>query len=161
MSAVLSDDGVYRYWLERSFDGVQFGQSHHSLVFCMLNPSTADAEKDDPTIRRCISFARRERANGIIVVNVYGLRSTKPENLWKAKDPIGPDNGRFIVEAARRGHVICAWGVNARPEHVKNLRSVFLACGTDILCLGTTKDGHPRHPLYVRGDQPLIPWSPR
>jgi len=159
MSAVISADGVYRYRLQRYF-GVLDGAL--PLVFCMLNPSKADAEKDDPTIRRCIDYAKREHAQGLLVINLYAYRATDPEKLWKAVNPIGPDNYIHLQQVGRlAGRIVCAWGTKAQPEVVNAAVGIFRSSGAEMLCLGTTKDGHPRHPLYVKKVQPLIPWSPR
>lgn len=114
----ISEDRIYRYRLERFWSG------KHALPFVMLNPSIADADIDDPTIRRCMRFARREGAGGIIVANLYAYRATEPNALWHAPDPYGPDNDAELTSvaswAARAGMpVVCAWGVhggrNNRP----------------------------------------------
>lgn len=154
-SACISPCGLYRYRLDRSWSG------EHALPFVMLNPSTADAKIDDPTIRRCMGFARREGAGGIIVVNVYAFRATSPVDLFKATDPHGPDNDLHLARIAHWGAqsgmpIVCAWGAhgNNTNRHVAML-AMF---GARLVCLGTTKDGQPRHPLYVRGDQPLVPF---
>jgi len=151
-SAHISADGLYRYRLER------FWGSEHALPFVMLNPSTADAEVDDPTIRRCMGFARREGAGGIIVCNLYAFRATKPADLWQARDPYGPENDSALVGladwAARAGMpLICAWGAQGG----NNNRPIVLMqrTGAQLMCLGRTESGQPRHPLYVRGDQKL------
>lgn len=103
--AELSECGEYRYRLSRVWD-----EAKRPLTFIMLNPSTADAEVDDPTIRRCMGFAERERAGGIIVVNLYGFRTTKPSDLFQATDPIGPGNDRALKRAARQAKsIVCAW----------------------------------------------------
>ena len=88
-SAVLSDDGKYRYQLDR-----KWGPGEVMLTFVMLNPSTADANEDDPTIRRCVNFAKRELFHGIRVLNLYAYRTPSPAQLWLADDPIGPEIGR-------------------------------------------------------------------
>ncbi len=149
MSAVISDCTKYRYWLERD-KGV------NPLVFVMLNPSTADAELDDPTIRRCRRFAADNGYTGIVVVNLYAFRATKPKDLFLATDPIGLYNNRYIDEAARAGDVCCAWGANADLARAEDVINIIRAAGCNPKCLGTTKDGSPRHPLYVKADQKLI-----
>jgi hypothetical protein len=159
MSAVISDCGRYRYWLERRIDGVQ-GKAPGNCVFIMLNPSTADAELDDPTIRRCKGFAQRFGCNRLVVVNVFAFRATKPADLYKAKDPVGPENDDYILKAlALPGIKFCAWGANnvfSRDETIAR----FAARRKDValLCLGKTKNGSPRHPLYIAADAPFEVW---
>lgn len=155
MSAIISSDGVYRYTLERSW------QPGFSLPFVMLNPSTADAEHDDPTIRRCIGFAKRENYDGLLVVNLYAYRATDPREIRRAVDPVGPENDEYlqrVFTTARRASapVVVAWGANPDPYRLRQV--LRLAEGVDLRCLGTTAGGDPRHPLYVRGDQPLERW---
>ena len=153
--ALISPCGQYRYSLVRQWDN-----SKPYLPFVMLNPSIADAKQDDPTIRRCMSFARREGAGGIVVVNLYALRSTDPKRLRNADDPVGPLNGRVIYDAATVAAeagvpVICAWGVNDITQAAGGALAQAREAGAQIMCLGKTGGGHPRHPLYVKGDQPL------
>jgi hypothetical protein len=76
-------------------------------------------------------------------------------------DPVGPDNDDYLWNFAREcGDVVCAWGSNAKPDRSARVASILKDAGARLWCLGTTKDGSPRHPLYVRADQPLIEWSP-
>lgn len=161
--ARLSDDTRHRYTLGR-----RWGDGPHA-VFVMLNPSTADADQDDPTIRRCVAFARAWGLDGIHVVNLYAWRATQPADLWLAADPVGPENDYFLAcaaaEAAHSGlPIIAAWGANARPERVAHVLTIR---GMDRLtALGVTKDGAPKHPL-ARGchriPDGIVPehWSPR
>ncbi|CDY79414.1 hypothetical protein BGLT_02195 [Caballeronia glathei] len=131
------------------------GEPH--AMFLMLNPSTADATLDDPTIRRCRSFAAAWGMDGITVANLYALRSTDPAGLWLHADPIGPENDDHLYElAVTHGRVVCAWGANARADRVAAVVHLLRHAGAQLTCLGTTKSGAPRHPLYVRGDQPLM-----
>jgi hypothetical protein len=153
--AVISDCGLYRYRLSRIWN-----EARYSLAFVMLNPSIADADIDDPTIRRCMGFARREGYGGIEVANLYAFRATSPDDLWRARDPYGPENDDHLrnvalASAAYGTPLICAWGAYGG----RNNRPIVLMqnAGAELMCLGKTKDGHPRHPLYVRGDQPLVP----
>lgn len=149
-----SDDGRYRYMLTRVLP--EIGEP---LVFCMLNPSTANATQDDPTIRRCVGFALREGAEALIVVNLYARRATKPKDLWAAADPVGCENDDVIRFLGAGRRVVCAWGSNAKPARVKAVASMLRNQGATLLCLGTTANGSPRHPLYVRADQPLVPYT--
>lgn len=161
-TAVISDCGLYRYSLSRAWDGAE-----RVARFVMLNPSTADAEIDDPTIRRCIAFAKRENCGALIVVNMFGLRATDPAALLTAADPVGPGNDARIAKAIawRPGPLIAAWGTNpdcvGLRHHIKRVERIIREnhAELEVSCLGTTKDGHPRHPLYVRSDQPLVPYQ--
>ena len=157
--ASLSDDQRYRYTLSRSWGG----ELEELQTFVMLNPSTADAELDDPTIRRCIGFARALGAPGILVVNLYAFRATKPADLWRAADPVGPHNDAILtsVLGGRGRPVIAAWGANARQDRVDRFLQLARNAGgrRELTALGVTKVGAPRHPLYLRGDAQLTPWS--
>jgi hypothetical protein len=154
--ASISECHKYRYRLTRWWGPGKF------LPFVMLNPSTADASIDDPTIRRCMSFARRESAGGIVVVNLFAFRATSPKDMMAAPDRHGPGNERAMFEmvsdaVAANMPVVCAWGAGAKTT--ANFTIQYLqAHGACLVCLGTTKDGHPRHPLYVKSDQPLEPF---
>ena len=125
----------------------------------MLNPSTADAELDDPTIRRCRGFAKAWDCAGIVVAYLYALRATDSAALWTHPDPVGPDNDAMLAKLIREHEtVVCAWGANAKPERVEIVRKMFHRLSTPV-CLGMTQSGAPRHPLYVRCDQSLVNWS--
>lgn len=153
-SAALSDCGTYRYRLSRRWG------AGRSCLFVMLNPSTADASLDDPTIRRCAGFARREGFDGMEVVNLMAFRATDPSALPADKTAEGPDNARHVADALRdtSGPVIAAWGAQrAAVPFARPMRGVIARAGRPIVCLGVTKGGDPRHPLYVRGDAPLVP----
>jgi hypothetical protein len=155
-TATISDCGQYRYQLGRTWDDGPIAR------FIMLNPSTADAEVDDPTIRRCISFAKREGAGAISVVNLFAYRATKPADMMRASDPVGPDNNDHLREWV--GHefgfsklVIAAWGTSPfAAKRFKQIRECgFIDCQY-WRCLSRTKSGAPGHPLYIKGDAPLI-----
>lgn len=158
MSAIISTCGKYRYRLDRPGD---LTATRGPAVFIMLNPSVADAQLDDPTIRRCRSFAQAWGCNGLVVANLYAYRATKPADLWQAADPVGPDNDEHLLQvAAEAGQIVCAWGAGARPDRVAAVTRMLASAGAQLRCLGVTKlTGAPRHPLYVRGDQPLVPWG--
>jgi hypothetical protein len=152
----MSQCGQYRYLLSRDGD---MTATRGPAVFIMLNPSTADAWIDDPTIRRCRSFAKAWACNGISVANLYALRSTDPSALWHHPEPIGPENDEWLTRiAATASEVVCAWGANAQPERARIVAGMLAANGVQLKCLGTTKSGAPRHPLYVPASQPLIEW---
>jgi hypothetical protein len=159
MSAIISACGTYRYALTRIGD-TRSGE-RACAMFLMLNPSTANATQDDPTIRRCRSFASSWGNACIAVANLYALRSTEPAALWVHPDPVGPENDDHIYEMAMmHGRVVCAWGTNAPEHRVAAVVALLRDAGARLACLGTTKHGAPRHPLYVRGDQPLVEWLP-
>lgn len=154
--AHFSPCGRYRYRLWR-FWGVG-----PAVVWCMLNPSTADETQDDPTIRRCIGFARSWGAAGVVIVNLFALRSTDPAALYDCADPVGPANDGAILSAAsaEASPVMAAWGVHgAHLGRGRAVAEMLGAHGVEIQCLGTTKDGHPRHPLYVRADARPVRWE--
>lgn len=155
----------YRYTLHRSVDplhGQGFG------LFVMLNPSTADESTDDPTIRRCTGFARRFGWASYRVVNLFAIRATDPAELGalsnRGVDIVGPDNDGLISAITRSGaQLVAAWGASG-PSGIVAVRVrhlVELNAGAEWWCLGTTRDGSPRHPLYVKGDAPLVRWEPR
>lgn len=155
--AQISVCGQYRYWLTR-----QWGVSALLLPIIMLNPSKADADIDDPTIRRCMSFARREGFGGISVVNLFSFRATSPADMKATADPIGPRGSEAIERVLQSASIVgvpvlAAWGTHgsfrSRDEAVKLSAKGW---GTKLVCLGTTKDGHPKHPLYVPGDAPFL-----
>lgn len=156
-AAVLSDCSVYRYRLSRTWgDGER-------MAWVMLNPSTADAEVNDPTIRRCMGFARREGYDGIEVVNLFAYRATSPVDLYDAAkagvDVVGPDNTRHwddVLGDHGVGMIVAAWGANIVARLLASPLQEWFTGGW--FCLGTTKIGAPRHPLYVAGSAPLHPW---
>jgi hypothetical protein len=126
----------------------------------MLNPSSADAAVEDSTIRRCIGFATRESADGIIVVNLYAFRTADPRQLNPCPDPDGPENIRHLNQVAvisrvTNSPVVCAWVV-WRGDRGAFVAGHMLRQGAHLVCLGMTTGGHPKHPLYVRADQPLV-----
>lgn len=144
MSAILSPCKNYRYELGRTWD-----MGRAPLVFIMFNPSTADEWVDDPTIRKCVGFARQFGYGGIRVVNLFAYRTSNPNVLRQHKaDIVGPDNDRHIAEQSRLGPVVCAWGQNARffPERVAAVMDLL---PQGVFCLKQTSDGYPGHPLYI------------
>jgi hypothetical protein len=156
-AAVISDDSLYRYHLYRCWNAAV-----HALAFVMLNPSTADGTADDPTIRRCMGFARDLGFGGMYVVNLYAYRATKPADLWKAPDPVGPQNDAYLTRvfaaaAAVGKPVIAAWGANARPDRVAQVLDLPLA-RESLQALGLTKNGAPRHPLYLPATARPMPY---
>lgn len=143
--ATIDATGRYRYSLWR-----EWGANGSRVAFVLLNPSTADAKRDDPTVRRCIGLARAWGCGSLEIVNLFACRATNPRALREVADPVGPENDRYLLEAARRAQsIVLAWGarggLHGRDEVVLRLLS-----GTgEFDCLGTTRGGQPRHPLYV------------
>lgn len=154
-SAIFNTTRTHRYLITRTWN-----TELPSAVFVMLNPSTADAFVPDPTITRCVNFARREGAGGLRVVNLFGLRSTNPAALVDHPNPIGRSCNRLIVEAVQDAAVvIAAWGVPGRLRgRDSKVTDLLAAQDIDLMCLGRNKDSSPKHPLYVRADQPLEPY---
>ena len=151
-AAVISSCGAYRYFLSR-----QLGLDDLTVTFLGLNPSTADATRDDPTIRRCIGFARGWGGGTLQMVNLFALRSTNPRNLLAADDPIGSENDDWIDRAVSEADiVVAAWGVHgALRGRALEIASRF---PKSLQVLGVTKAGMPRHPLYVASTTPLRPF---
>ena len=149
-SASISSCGKYRWNLARVWG------TGSRAVFVLLNPSTADAHIDDPTLRRCISFAKRESCGSLTVVNLFALRATNPDLLLKADDPVGAENAHYIVEAIESADVIiCGWGSKKIAEY-ESSKFVEKYGHRKLNCLARTKSGAPKHPLYVRGDAELL-----
>ena len=157
--AVISPCGSYRYNLWRCWDA-----DLPMMVWVMLNPSTADASEDDPTIRRCIGFAKREGCGGIVVRNVFALRATDPSELLNHPNPFGPENDAYLLDArgkARSTILVLGWGNRVRDKRLQAyyVRAEAWLTIREPRCFGITKSGDPRHPLYLRNDAPMIPWQ--
>lgn len=129
------------------------------MTWVMLNPSTADADIDDPTIRRCIAFSQREKFDRMYVVNLFDYRATKPADLFKTPEPESIWNAPAIMNCLDHSNaLICAWGAGASKIGSRMTVAIPAWARAErkpVLCLGKTKAGWPRHPLYVRSDQPL------
>jgi hypothetical protein len=122
-----------------------------------LNPSTATATRDDPTVRRCIRFAIREGFGRFVMLNAFGYRSTDPAGLRAVRDPVGPGNDGAIARAVGAAELtVFAWGTHAalQDRHEAILRLVG-----PRHCFGVTKEGFPRHPLYLRRDVEIVPYA--
>lgn len=164
-SATISECGRYRYALERRIPDV-IGPN---LTWLMLNPSTADAMKDDPTIRKVVGFTRRNGYGVALVVNLFALRETHPKNVRaQLADAEGEHNCAAIMQAAEISDaVVCAWGAQQWAREQARRVLEWLAehpreKPIRLLCLGTTKDGDPLHPLMPSYDaHPLVPFTPR
>ena len=151
-TATVSPCGTYRYNLCRRW------ARGRRVLFVGLNPSTADADVDDATVRRLIKFATSWGFGAFSIVNIFAYRSKDPKDLAVADDPIGPDNGRHLWAAFQQHDVIIPmWGANGgllgRDAEVLSL--MRNSAPGHVLCFGTTKAGHPKHPLYLRADTEL------
>ena len=162
--ANFSPCGRYRYSLDR-FWGAGTAEPYTSevCVFIMLNPSTATAEKDDPTIRRCLGYAKAWGFCLLRVVNLFAYRATDPADLKMANGPVGRDNDAVLKASVRSGGlVIAAWGAHGawegRADYVVN--QLLAPWSRKLQCLGTTNEGHPRHPLRLRKDLQPVPFKP-
>lgn len=150
----------YRYTLRREWS---FGTG--CVCWVMLNPSSADDLTNDNTMRRVIRFSQDGGYQRLVVVNLFAARSTRPVHLTEMIDPVGPDNCDALTSAlAESATVVFAWGswykANAHRVVTPPKPTWYALCaGHTPLCLGTTADGSPRHPLYVRADQPLVPFQ--
>lgn len=152
--AVFDPAHTYRYLLEHRWAVAA------PMVLVMLNPSTADATREDPTMRRALRFARREGCGGLIVVNLFALRATDPAGLAAHPDPVGPDNDQILCAAAGRGTpVVAAWGAHG-TLHARDRAVLRLLAPARLWCLGLTAGGQPRHPLYLPADAPLTDYCP-
>ncbi len=151
--AKISECGKYRYELTRMWD---LG-SEQVICWVMLNPSTADDKVDDPTIRRCMGFSRRLGFNHMQVVNLFGFRTTKPEELLDAPDPTRDNQVHLRCSVQASEMVVVAWGILSQRLALMAQPSVaeIRSTGVPLKCLGRTKAGYPRHPLYVKSYTPL------
>lgn len=146
-NAVISKDGKYRYELSRIWD-----EKKGNVLIVMLNPSTADADKDDPTIRRCISFAKQWGYGGVYVGNLFAYRSASLKALLKARDPIGEDNEKHLkVMLKKTKETICAWGHGDIIDKIqRRIGHEHLPLVGDLYAIDYNKDGVPKHPLYLK-----------
>lgn len=148
---VFSKGRIHRYTLERVWSEI----NHTRVAFIGLNPSTADELQDDPTVRRCIRYAKKWGFGGMIMLNIFGLRSTDPKALYRHTEPIGGHNDFYILKTVDRKDVrlvVACWGNHgaylSRGWSVRRMVERL----TQMQCLGKTKFGEPKHPLYLRGD---------
>lgn len=149
--AVISPCQQYRYSLTR-----QWNADLPTLMFIGLNPSTADATNDDPTLRRCIGFAKSWGYGGVIMANLFAYRATKPTDMKAAPDPIGIDNDQWLLTLANQSQlIVAAWGNHGsfleRSSAVKQLIG-------DLHYLSLNGSGEPKHPLYIKANTQPTPW---
>ena len=152
-TATFSDCGRYRYLLERRWD------EGPNCLFVGLNPSTATADSDDATVRKCVALARTWGFSGMTMANLFAVRCRYPQILSTHRDPIGPENDRFLLPTIKEAPTVVAmWGNHGlksyglSPQRDKDI----LALRDDWQCVGITKRGAPRHPLYVASSSTLM-----
>ncbi|MDP2137881.1 MAG: DUF1643 domain-containing protein [Candidatus Didemnitutus sp.] len=151
-----SPDRRHRYSLIHRWNALF---SDKLILWIGLNPSTADEAKLDPTLTRIRSFSQREGFDGFWMANLFGLRTPYPREMMATPDPVGPENDSSLLAAGKRCDIIvAAWGVSGAYQSRADA-VVKLFAGRELWCLGTTQAGHPRHPLYVAANQPLVRFS--
>lgn len=154
-TAVYSDCEAYRYSLTRVWEGAA-----RRVMFVMLNPSTATEVQNDPTVERCEQRARRLGYGGFRVTNIFAFRATDPRDMRRADDPTGPDNDTLLAEgAAWTDDIIAAWGTHgAHRGRGAEVAGILRTTQVPLYHLGLTKDGHPKHPLYLPYSQKPVLW---
>lgn len=164
MAAIISDCGRYRYRLERRCCEGMAGAKTAAII--MVNPSTADAEQDDPTIRKIKGFANRNGWGRVIVGNLFAYRATDIRDLARVVDPVGRENAQHIARILHDADVVVfAWGpVAKQPKYHRHLwRAVDTAtrlAGKEPMSIGSpAKCGHPKHPLMLSYSNPIVPWT--
>ena len=158
METIFSHDRAYRYTLWRNWG--DYEDDPFPVMFIGLNPSTADEKQDDPTVRRCIGFAKEWGFKSMVMTNIFAYRSTDPKALARVDDPVGPENDSYIAITAKSASIIvCCWGSQGsyrnRGGRIFDLLSSMHVLNT----LGFTKNGCPRHPLYLRKGTQLQFWG--
>ncbi len=141
---------TYRYTLQRTLSRDGLG----ICVFIMLNPSTADADTNDPTVRRCVGYADAWGYRTLTVLNAFAFRGTDPKNMKAAEDPVGPDNDHWIHSVCTysiKSRVIVAWGKDGTHlDRDLAVMKILTERGLPVFCLGINLDGTPKHPLYLK-----------
>lgn len=145
-TAVYSPCESYRYTLTRTWD-----PAGRKVLFVMLNPSTATEVQNDPTVERCERRARALGFGSFRVCNIFAYRATDPKVMRAQADPVGPGNDQAIAESALWADaLVCAWGTHgAHLNRGAAVEAVLRATGKPLSHLGLSKDGHPKHPLYI------------
>ncbi|UYV37720.1 DUF1643 domain-containing protein [Rhodobacteraceae bacterium D3-12] len=154
-TAVYSECEAYRYALTRVWD-----EAGRKVLFIMLNPSTATEVQNDPTVERCERRARALGFGGFRVTNIFAWRDTDPRKMRAAADPVGPLNDATITEGCGwADQIIAAWGTHgAHLQRGPAVEALLRDSGREIYHLGLTKDGHPKHPLYIAYTQQPERW---
>jgi hypothetical protein len=159
-SATISPCGLYRYDLRRVWGDPD---SANLFAVCGANPSTADAQLDDPTIRRCIGFAQREGCDGLVMVNVRAFRATDPGKVPVSRllNEIALNDQTLRAVCQECPLIVCAWGTVADERAVAEAMDIFDDEMATLMCFGQTMAGHPKHPLYLPKTAPLVPFGRR
>jgi hypothetical protein len=153
MEALISDDGKYRYWLSRTW-----GSDGKVVAIIGLNPSTADAKQNDPTVLKCIRLAKGWGATKLVMVNLFAYRSSSPRDLWRVANPVGAENDAWIMRAVKKADiVVAAWGNNG--SYLGRADEIARRFHGRLQALHLTKQGNPGHPLYIRADKKLVSLS--
>jgi len=142
-NATFSNCRTYRYSLSCIWD-----KKKKFVLFIGLNPSTADEKVDDPTIRRCVNYAKNWGYGGFLMVNLFAYRTTLPSNLKKVKYPIGSENDKYIVTLSKKADItVAAWGNHG---NLYSRDKQVLSLVPSLMCLKINKSGQPAHPLYLK-----------
>lgn len=143
--AHFSPDRIHRYALWRTWDSTK-----GVAMFVCLNPSTADETKNDPTVSRCIKYAKKWGYGGMIMSNIFAFRATDPDNMKAAADPVGPENDEWLIKLSKESNIlIAAWGNHGEfMERGKQVLKMF----DSLHSLAINGTGHPKHPLYCKGE---------
>jgi hypothetical protein len=154
-SADLSPCGRYRYRLSRT---LLLGKG--TVLFVLLNPSTADGLQDDQTVRQCIGFTEHWSYNRLVIVNLFPFRATMPRDMLQEIDPLGFHADDWILRAAQGADlIVCAWGAHGRHRgRGEQVRHLLTDRAYKLHHLGLTENGQPRHPLYLKRETPLQEW---
>jgi hypothetical protein len=155
--ATISECGLFRYVLSRTWDP----EGKHTVLFVLVNPSTADAEVDDHTVRKGVGFATRWGYGSMVFANLNAFRARHPKDMKAAADPVGPENDRFLLaEAERADKIVLAWGTHGshRGRDEKVIQLLTAGHASKLYCLGRNKSGSPKHPLTLAYDTPLESW---
>lgn len=157
-NAYFSPCRTWRYFLHRIWD-----PEKQLLLVIGLNPSTADETKNDPTVTRCVNHARTWGYGGLIMMNAFAIRGTDPAVLKKVGDPVGPENDywlRVMSQDINVGRILVCWGNHGlKFDRQKKVLSVLDYAREELKCFGYTKEGAPKHPLYLKQDTPLRAWG--
>lgn len=147
---------AYRYTLWRRWE--PGCDTRQMVAFIGLNPSTADEAANDPTVTRCINYAKRWGFGGMVMLNIFAYRATDPRAMKLHPSPVGRDNDSALLQVSKAvGKVVCAWGTHGAYDGRGNDVRQMLS-GVELSHLGLTKDGFPKHPLYLKSDLEPVRW---